>query len=180
MSAQDADGWQGREHVGWLFSDGDSALQELLRTHLILPNILGDFLTEHLDEIAGGRMFALEKANISVRPIVIGSLWRRCAALLGVAEVRSNVATFSMSQYTNFIGCAVVRRIAPKQPRIIRVGPNTGGLFTIIFHAGSLSDSTLTFRGFIWEAPNFFLPTLGPDLAANQMGPLDAHKSLNF
>jgi len=180
LSAQDADGWQGREHVGWLFSDGDSALQELLRTHLILPNILGDFLTEHLDEIAGGRMFALEKANISVRPIVIGSLWRRCAALLGVAEVRSNVATFSMSQYTNFIGCAVVRRIAPKQPRIIRVGPNTGGLFTIIFHTGSLSDSTLTFRGFIWEAPNFFLPTLGPDLAANQMGPLDAHKSLNF
>ena len=39
----------------------------------------------------------------SLRPIVIGSLWRRCAARLGVAEVRSNVATFFMSQYTNFI-----------------------------------------------------------------------------
>jgi len=26
LSAQDADGWLGREHVGWLFSDGDSAL----------------------------------------------------------------------------------------------------------------------------------------------------------
>ena len=48
-------------------------------------------------------MFALEKANNSLRPIVIGSLWRRCAARLGVAEVRSNVATFFMSQYTNFI-----------------------------------------------------------------------------
>ena len=103
LSAQDAGGWRGREHVGWLFSDGDSVLQALLRTHLILPNILGDFLAEHLDEIAGGRMFALEKASNSLRPIVIGSLWRRCVARLGVAEVRSNVATFFMSQYTNFI-----------------------------------------------------------------------------
>jgi len=94
LSAQDADGWRGREHIGWLFSDGDSAFQELLRTHLILPNILGDFLADSLDEIAGGRMFALEKANNSLRPIVIGSLCRRCAARLGVAEVRSNEATF--------------------------------------------------------------------------------------
>jgi len=68
-----------------------------------LPNILGDFLAEHLDEIADGRMFALEKANNSLRPIVISSLWRRCAARLSVAEVRSNVATFFMSQDTNFI-----------------------------------------------------------------------------
>jgi len=28
LSAQDADGWRGREDVGWLFSGGDSALQE--------------------------------------------------------------------------------------------------------------------------------------------------------
>jgi len=103
LSAQDADGWRGREHVGWLFSDGNSALQELFRMHLILPNILGDFLAGHFDEIAGGRMFALVKANNSLRPIVIGSLWRRCAAHLGVADVNSNVATFFMSQYTNFI-----------------------------------------------------------------------------
>jgi len=103
LNAQDADGWRGREHVGWLFSDSDSALQELLRTHLILPNILEEFLAEHLDEIAGGRMFALEKANNSLRPIVIGALWCRCTARLGVAEERSNVATFFMSQYTNFI-----------------------------------------------------------------------------
>ena len=48
-------------------------------------------------------MFALENANNSLRPIVIGSLWRPCAARLSVAEVRSHVATFFMSQYTNFI-----------------------------------------------------------------------------
>ena len=68
------------------FCDGDSALQELIRTHLILSNILGDFLAEHLDEIVGGRpgMFALEKANNSLRPIDIGFVCRRCAACLGV------------------------------------------------------------------------------------------------
>ena len=98
LSAQDADRWRGHQHVGWPFSDGDSNLHELLCTHLILPNILGDFLAEYLDKIAGGRMFALEKANNSLRPIVIGSLWRHCAACLGVAKVRSNVATFLMSQ----------------------------------------------------------------------------------
>jgi len=83
-------------HVGWLFADVDSTLQGLLRTHLILPNILGDVFAEHPDEIAGGRMFALKKANNSWRPNIIGSqtLWRRCAARFGVAEVRSNVATF--------------------------------------------------------------------------------------
>jgi len=32
LSAQNADGWRGREHVGWLVADGDSTLQELLRT----------------------------------------------------------------------------------------------------------------------------------------------------
>ena len=53
-SAQDADGWRGRENVGWLFADGNSTLQGLLCTHLILLNILGDFLADHLDEIAGG------------------------------------------------------------------------------------------------------------------------------
>jgi len=90
-------------HVGWLFADVDSILQGLLRTHLILPNILGDVFAEHPDEIAGGRMFALKKANNSWRPNIVGSqtLWRRCAARFGVAEVRSNVATFFMSQYTN-------------------------------------------------------------------------------
>ena len=83
------DGWRGRKHVGWLFSDGDFALQELLCTHLILPNILGDFLAEHLYEIAGGRMFALEKANNSLCPLSLAlygvnalhvSALRKCAA----------------------------------------------------------------------------------------------------
>ena len=102
LTAQDADGWRGRQHVGWPFADGDSDLHELLCTHPILPNILRDFLAEYLDKIAGDRMFSLEKANNSLHPIVIGSLRRHCAACLGVAEVRSNVAKCLMSQYSNF------------------------------------------------------------------------------
>ena len=121
LSAQDVDGWRGRKHVGWLFTDADSALQELLRTHLILQNILGDFLAEHLDDIAGGRMSALEKANTSLRPIVIDSLWRRCAARLGVAEVRSDVATFFMLQYTNFIQFGVESDEATRCAQVIQL-----------------------------------------------------------
>ena len=87
------------------FADGDSTLQGLLRTHLILPHILGDFLADHLDEIAGGRIFALEKANNSLRPIVIGSLWRdalhvsalrKCAAMLQLFSCRNTRTSFSL------------------------------------------------------------------------------------
>jgi len=84
LNAQDADGWQGRGHVGWQFAEAYSDLQDLLRTYLMSPNILGDFLADHLDEIAGGRMVALEQANNLLRPIVIGSARlgvRKCAAM---------------------------------------------------------------------------------------------------
>ena len=90
--------------------------------------------------------FPLHNSHNSLRPIVIGSLWRRCTARLGVAEVRSNVATNFMSQYTNFIGRAAARRNAPMQSRVIRVGPNkqtnpnTGGLSTKILNTGGSSD----------------------------------------
>ena len=100
LSAQDADGWRGREHVGWLFSDGDSALQELLRTHLILPNILEDFLADHLDGIAGGRMFALKRQTTHCVPL---SLALYGVDVMHISALRKcNVAIFFMSQYTNF------------------------------------------------------------------------------
>jgi len=39
----------------------------------MLPSILEEFFADYLDEIAGGRLglFALDKANKSLRPIVI-------------------------------------------------------------------------------------------------------------
>ena len=48
-------------------------------------------------------MFALERANNSLYPVVVGSVWHRCTARLGLAEVRCNVALFLISQYLNLI-----------------------------------------------------------------------------
>ena len=103
--AQDADGWRGREHVGWLFADGDSTLQGLLRTHLILPHILGDFLADHFDEIAGGRMFALEKRTIPCAPSSLAlygvvalhvSALRKCAGMLQLFPCRNTRTSFNI------------------------------------------------------------------------------------
>jgi len=53
-------------------------------------------------------------------------------------------------------GRAVARRNAPKQPRVIRVGPNQGaksdfGSFLKLWHSGGLSENfeNLSYRGFI-------------------------------
>ena len=63
----------------------------------------GTFLQIILMKLLVAGCLRLKRQN-SLRPIVIGSLWRRCAARLGVVDVRSNVAgTFVMSQYTNSI-----------------------------------------------------------------------------
>jgi hypothetical protein len=39
----------------------DEELQELIRTHLILPYLFGDFHPSHIQEYAGGLLLALEK-----------------------------------------------------------------------------------------------------------------------
>ena len=57
----------------------------------------------NLSEAAGGKFFAVEKRNDSVRPVIIGSTWRRAPASLSVAEVNSDVANFLMSTYDNFL-----------------------------------------------------------------------------
>ena len=69
---------------------------------LILPYVEGEFYERHLSEAAGGKFFVLEKPIDSVRPVIIGSTWRRAPASLSVAEVSSDVANFLMSTYDNF------------------------------------------------------------------------------
>ena len=60
LSAQVVDGWRLREHIEWMFNDGDEMFHDLIRTQLILPYIKGDFYEGHLSEAAGGKFFALE------------------------------------------------------------------------------------------------------------------------
>jgi len=106
LNAQDVDGWRGRKHVGWLFSDGDSALQELLRTHLILPNILGDFLTEHLDEIAGAECLRLKRQTTHYAPSSLALYdvdalhvlaMRKCATMWLLFSCRNTRISFNLA-----------------------------------------------------------------------------------
>ena len=76
---------------------------DLICTQLILPYVKRDFYEGHLSEAAGNKFFAHEKPNDSVRPVIIGSTWRRALASLSVAEVNSDVANFLMSTYDNFL-----------------------------------------------------------------------------
>jgi len=103
LSAQDVDGLRPREHIAWTFNDGDEMFHDLIRTQFILPYVKGDFYEGHLSEAAGGKFFALEKPNDSVRPVIIGSTWRRAPASLSVADVNSDVAIFLMSTYDKFL-----------------------------------------------------------------------------
>jgi len=113
LSAQDADGWRPREHVAFLFSEGDDELHNLIRKHMIMPFILGDFFPCHSEEVAGGKYFALVKPNAigaplpnageasvdaNVRGILIGSTWRRCNDESSLA-----VADSLLGQYDNFL-----------------------------------------------------------------------------
>ena len=66
LSAQDVDGWKPREHIAWMFNDGDEIFHDLIRTQLILSYVKGDFYEGYLSEPAGGKFFALEEPNNSV------------------------------------------------------------------------------------------------------------------
>ena len=51
--------WRGRQRLGLMFADDDSALHKLLSgicTQLILSKIPRDFMTDHLAEIDGGKI----------------------------------------------------------------------------------------------------------------------------
>ena len=92
-----------REHVAFssLFNEDDEEFHNLIRKHMVMPFVLGDFYPGHSEEVARGKYFALVKPNADgapipnaggasvdadVRGIVIGSTWRRCSASRAVAE----------------------------------------------------------------------------------------------
>jgi len=61
VSAADVDGWRARELMAPLFMGDDEELQALIRDHLIIPHLFRDFQPSHIQEYAGGLLFALEK-----------------------------------------------------------------------------------------------------------------------
>jgi hypothetical protein len=58
VSAADIDGWRARELMAPLFMGDDEELQALIRDHLILLYLFGDFHPSHTQEYAGGLLFA--------------------------------------------------------------------------------------------------------------------------
>ena len=61
VSAADIDGWRARERMAPLLMGDDEELQALIRDHMVLPYLFGDFHPSHIQEYAGGLLFALER-----------------------------------------------------------------------------------------------------------------------
>jgi hypothetical protein len=106
LGAADIDGWRGREHILHLFMNNDTELHHLIFDELIWPYVMGDFLHEFLPELAGGLLFAFLKNNGGLRPLLCGSIWRRCAARLISDCTRTAAHTFFTTTYPNFMQCA--------------------------------------------------------------------------
>jgi len=53
----------------FLFSEEDEEFHNLIRKHMVLPLILGDFFLDHSEEVAGGKYFVLVKPNANGAPI---------------------------------------------------------------------------------------------------------------
>jgi len=56
-------------HVAFLFSEDDEEFHNLIRKHMVMPFVLGDFYPGHSEEVAGGKYFALVKPNADGAPI---------------------------------------------------------------------------------------------------------------
>ena len=105
LSAQDADGWRGCEHVGWLFADGDSALQGLLRTHLILPPFWGTFFQIILMKLLAAGCLRSKKQTTPCAPSSLAlygvdalhvSALQKCAAMLQLFSCRNTRTSFNL------------------------------------------------------------------------------------
>jgi hypothetical protein len=106
LGAADIDGWRGREHALYLFVNNDAELHQLTLDELIFPHIMGEFLAQFLPEIAGGLLFAFLKKTGGLRPLLCGSLWRRCAARLVCDCTRDAAHNYFTTTYPNFMQCA--------------------------------------------------------------------------
>ena len=74
----------GSEHILYWFANNDTGLHQLIIDELIFPYVMGEFLPLFLPELAGGLLFAFLKKDGGLRPLLCGSIWRRCAARLTV------------------------------------------------------------------------------------------------
>jgi hypothetical protein len=98
----DIDGWRGREHLLYLFTNNDTELRQLIIDELIFPHVMGEFLPQ----LAGGLLFAFLKKDGGLRPLLCWSIWRRCAARVTSNCTRDAAHTYLTTSYPNFMQCA--------------------------------------------------------------------------
>ena len=120
----------------FLFSEDDEEFHNLIRNHMVMPFVLGDFYPGHSEEVAGGKYFALVKPNADGAPIpnargasadadvlgiAIGSTWRGCSASRAVAESSLAVADYFVGQYDNFLQFAGQKDGATRCDQIVQL-----------------------------------------------------------
>ena len=86
--------------------NNDDELHQLIIDELIFPYIMGEFLPQFLPELAGGLLFAFLKKTGGLRPLLCGSIWRRCAARLVSDCTREASHKYFTTTYPNFMQCA--------------------------------------------------------------------------
>jgi len=134
LSAQDPDGWRPHEHFAFLFSEEEEEFHNLIRKHMVMPYVIGDFFPGHSEKVAGGKYFALVKPNANGAPIPnargapvdanvrgIVSTWRRCSASRAVAESNLAVANYLLGQYGNFLQFAGQKDGATRCAQIVKL-----------------------------------------------------------
>jgi hypothetical protein len=79
----------GREHIARMLTitAKDDEFHKLFRKHLILPFLQDQFLPQYSAENAGGHLFAFLKPQGGIRPLLCGSIFRRCFASLAAASI---------------------------------------------------------------------------------------------
>jgi hypothetical protein len=85
-----------------LAEGGKGNNQALIRDHMVLPYLFGDFHPSHIQEYAGGLLLAFEKPakdGGGIRPIICGESWRRCFASLAANAVRGPISRIFTSTY---------------------------------------------------------------------------------
>ncbi len=86
--------------------NNDAELHQLIIDELIFPYIMGEFLPQFLPELAGGLLFAFLKKTGGLRPLLCGSVWRRCAARLVSDCTREASHKYFTTTYPNYMQCA--------------------------------------------------------------------------
>ena len=100
------DGWRARETIAFFPARDEPALHALLRKHVILSYLTGDFHITHIEEYAGGLLIALQMpASVGgrIRPILCGDAWRQCFASLAANAAGGSGDNIFSSTYDNLI-----------------------------------------------------------------------------